>query len=295
MTRRYRFVWVDVFASAPLEGNPLAVFPDARGLSDTEMQSVARETCLSETTFVFPGEEATDRARGFRTRIFAVMGEMPFAGHPTLGTASVLRAERGGDAIALLENVGRIPVTFTPRDGRVFGEMVQVDPTVGAVHDTEEVARALGVDRTELSDEAPVQTISTGNPFAIVPFRRRAVLERLRPDVGRMDDYLGRSDAKFFYLVTRETRDPSAALHARMLFAGGEDPATGSAAGPAAAWMVLHGLARPDAPLLVEQGWEVHRPSRIHARAGLEDGRPVQVRVGGFSVPVIHGELTLGD
>ena len=110
MTRRYPFTWVDVFAKTPLEGNQLAVFPDAHGLTDEEMQSIARETHLSETTFVFPEGDAVDRERGFKTRIFAVAGEMPFAGHPTLGTASVLCAMRGWTEAALALKVGRIPV-----------------------------------------------------------------------------------------------------------------------------------------------------------------------------------------
>ncbi|HYA11043.1 MAG TPA: PhzF family phenazine biosynthesis protein [Thermoplasmata archaeon] len=293
MARKYRFVWLDVFAERPLEGNQLAVFPDARGLTDGEMQSIARETHLSETTFVFPGDPASDRERGFTTRIFAVAGEMPFAGHPTLGTASVLCGLHGLTEVALALKVGRIPVRFSLRDGKPFGEMVQNDPVVGQQHDAKVVAKALNISKGDLDPKRPIQTVSTGVPFAIVPFRSLDVLSRIRPDLSAMDDYLKGTDAKFFYLVAKETVDPSASLHARMLFSGGEDPATGSAAGPAVAWMVLHGWAKPDEPVLIEQGLEVERTSHIHGQVGLREGRPVNVRIGGRCVPVIQGELDL--
>jgi trans-2,3-dihydro-3-hydroxyanthranilate isomerase len=292
MSRTYRFVWVDVFAKTPLEGNQLAVFPDARGLSDDEMQAIARETHLSETTFVFPENEAADLEHGFKTRIFAVFGEMPFAGHPTLGTANVLRARTNSDEVALRLKVGRIPVRFSLREGLPFGEMVQNDPEVGQTHDATAVARALGIAREDLDPMHPIQTVSTGVPFAIVPFRSLATLSRARPSWSSMEEYLQGTDANFFYFVSREAEDPSASAHARMVFAGGDDPATGSAAGPAIAWMVLHGRVKPGQSVVIEQGVEVHRKSLIFARADLRDGRPVNVRVGGYCVPVIQAELT---
>lgn len=293
MPRIYPFVWLDVFATRPLEGNQLAVFPDARGLSDNEMLEIARETHLSETTFVFPEGDATDRARGFRTRIFAVQGEMPFAGHPTLGTAAVLAARRGWPEVALALKVGRIPVTFSDREGRRFGEMAQNDPVIGQSHDSAQVARALGATVDDLDLTHPIQTVSTGVPFAVVPFRSLRALSSLHPVWSRMEEYLRATDASFFYLISRETVDPSASLHARMIFSGGEDPATGSAVGPAVAWSVLHGRVRADETIVVEQGVEVHRVSRMFVRAGLEGGKPVRVRVGGFCAPVIEGQLML--
>jgi len=293
MYRTFQFVWVDVFAKNPLEGNQLAVFPDARGLTDEEMHAIARETHLSETTFVFPADEKTDLDRGFKTRIFAVFGEMPFAGHPTLGTASVLCETKGLTEIALMLKVGRIPVTFSTKDGRPFGEMVQIDPVIGQTHDPSAVAKALRVSVDDLDLARPIQTISTGVPFAIVPFKSLHTLSGARPDWTGMEEYLKGTDASFFYLVSRETSDSSASLHARMVFSGGEDPATGSAAGPAVAWMVLHGLAQPREQVLIEQGLEVRRASQIYASAALREGRPADVRVGGHCVPVIRGELRL--
>jgi trans-2,3-dihydro-3-hydroxyanthranilate isomerase len=293
--RRLKFVWVDVFAENPLEGNQLAVFPDAHGLNDEEMQAIARETHLSETTFVFPERDTSEQEQGIRTRIFTISEELPFAGHPTLGTASVLSELRGSNEIALGLKVGRIPVTFTNRDGRRFGEMVQKDPTIGATHDPNEVAKALGVAVNELDTKYPVQTLSTGAPFAIVPFRSREKLSRFQPNWSMMEAYLKRSDARFFYLISRETVDPSASLHARMIFSSGEDPATGSAAGPAIAWMVLHGLAKARQELIIEQGLEIQRRSHIYGRADLKDGQLADVRVGGHCTRIIDGQLTLSS
>lgn len=293
MTRAFRFVWVDVFAKTPLEGNQLAVFPDARGLTDAEMQAIARETHLSETTFVLPTDEATDRERGFSTRIFAVAFEMPFAGHPTLGTAYVLCRRTGLSEVALSLKAGRIPVRFVEKDGHSYGEMVQNDPTIGRTHDSQAVARALNVSPDDLDPGYPVQTVSTGVPFAIVPLRSLAAIRRVSPNPAAMEEYLATTDAKFFYLISRETVDPAAALHARMIFSGGEDPATGSAAGPAVAWSVLHGLVEPGRTTLIEQGLEIHRTSHIYAAADLRDAVPTNVRVGGHCVEVIRGELAL--
>ncbi|MGD0250383.1 MAG: PhzF family phenazine biosynthesis protein [Thermoplasmata archaeon] len=292
-SRNFPFVWIDVFTKTALEGNQLAVFPDARGLTDEEMQSIARETHLSETTFVFPENEEADRERGFKTRIFAVFGEMPFAGHPTLGTASVLSGVRGRSEIALLLKVGRIPVTFSTKDGHPFGEMVQNDPVMGETHDPKAVAKALKVPRSDLDLTHPIQTVSTGVSFAIVPFKSLDTVSRIRPDPSTMEEYLKGTDAKFFYMISQETIDPSASLHARMIFSGGEDPATGSAAGPAIAWSVLHGLVKPRRQVLIEQGLEVRRTSHLYVRSDLREGKPVDVRVGGHCLPVIRGELTL--
>lgn len=293
--RRWSFVTVDVFTTRPLEGNPLAVVPDAAGLDDAEMLSLAREFNLSETTFVLRREASVERERGIRTRIFSTRAEMPFAGHPTLGTAAVLRQQGAGDDVALELNVGTVPVRFADRGGRPFGEMTQKDPTFGQLHEPAQVAEALGVRVSDLDPELPVQTVSTGVPFAIVPFARLATLQQWAPEWGRMDRYLRGTDAQYFYAVCRETVDRAAQLHARMIFYGGEDPATGSAAGPATAWLVRYGRAASGAPLEIEQGIEAHRASRLSARADLTDGRVTNVRVGGFVVPVTTGEIRLGE
>jgi trans-2,3-dihydro-3-hydroxyanthranilate isomerase len=292
--RRFQYVQADVFTSRPLEGNAVIVVTDARGFSDPEMQALARETNLSETTFVFPRDAATERERGRRVRIFTTQEELPFAGHPTLGTATVLRGTTNADLVELDLNVGKIPVRFTTSaDGQVFGEMQQRDPEFGPQHAREDVARASGLKIDDIADDVPIQTVSTGMAFTIVPVRALATMRALRPDLKLASAYLERSGGKFFYYVCRETEDKSARLHARMIFYNGEDPATGSAAGCTAAWMVAHGVVEPEQSALIEQGIEMKRPSRIFVRAGREGDRVVTVRVGGNSVEVMRGEMFL--
>jgi trans-2,3-dihydro-3-hydroxyanthranilate isomerase len=291
--RRFSFVQYDVFSSRPFEGNALAVFPDGRGLSDQQMQALAREMNLAETTFVLPRDPAIERERGVRVRIFTVQEELPFAGHPTLGTAFALRGSTGAAEVSLELNLGKVPVGFTEKAGEpVFGEMTQAEPKFGLIHDRETVVRATSLRDGDIDPSLPIQTISTGLQFTIVPLRGLDVIRRLQVDLARVTEYLQQSGGKFFYFVTRETVDPSARLHARMLFYGGEDPATGSAAGCATAWMVAHGVAQPDERVLIEQGVEMLRPSRIFGRASRLDDRVVNVRVGGNAVEVLRGEVS---
>jgi trans-2,3-dihydro-3-hydroxyanthranilate isomerase len=291
--RNFPFVQFDVFSSRPFEGNSLAIFSDGRGLSDQEMQIIAREMNLSETTFILPRDPATERERGVRVRIFTTQEELPFAGHPTLGTAFALRGASGAAAVALELNVGKVPVRFEEISGQpVFGEMTQVEPKFGLIHDRETVVRATSLRDGDVDPSLPIQTISTGVPFTIVPLRGLESMLRLQVDMKRSSEYLRQSNGgMFFYFVTRETVDPHARLHARMMFYGGEDPATGSAAGCATAWMVAHGVAQPDERVLIEQGIEMLRPSRIFVRASRLDDRVVNVRVGGNAVQVLRGEV----
>ncbi|MGA2696961.1 MAG: PhzF family phenazine biosynthesis protein [Terriglobales bacterium] len=290
--RRYAFTQVDVFTSTPFEGNSLAVFTDGRGLSDAEMQTIAREMNLSETTFVLPRDAAVERESGVRVRVFTVMEELPFAGHPTLGTAFVLRGNGTMNEIALDLKAGKIPVQFEQPEGKpVFGEMTQRPAEFGVVHDREAVARAAGLHDGDIDPSLPIQTVSTGVAFTIVPLRGLDIARKLRIDVPSSVAYLERTGGKFFYFVTRETVDPSACLHARMMFYNGEDPATGSAAGCATAWMVAYGVAQPDERVMIEQGVEMLRPSKIFVRASRKDDRVVNVRVGGNVVEVLRGEI----
>ena len=297
--RRLQFVQVDVFTSVALEGNQLAVFADGSSLSDDEMQAIARETNLSETTFILPRDAATERERGVRVRIFTTTEELPFAGHPTLGTAMVIRnsAKTNGaesaDEIALDLNVGRIPVRFSTRDGLPFGMMTQRDPEFKKKHSREDVARAAGLAVEDIADDLPIQTVSTGNAFAIVPLKSLATLQKLSPSWASMKTYLEKSDAKFFYFVSRETVNPEATLQSRMIFYNGEDPATGSAAGPCAAWAVQYGVVPPEKQVLMEQGVEMKRRSRIFFSAGRNGDKIVNVRVGGHAVEVVRGEFIL--
>lgn len=293
-TRRLAMAQWDVFSSRPLEGNSLAVFLDGRGLTDAEMQSIAREMNLSETTFILPRDAAAEREHGIRVRIFTVQEELPFAGHPTLGTAFALRGQGGAEQIVLDLNVGKVPVHFEDKTGEpAFGEMTQIDPTFGMQHDREAVARATGLRVQDFDDSLPIETISTGMSFTVTPLKSLAVIQNLQIDLRGAAEYLEKTSGKFFYFVVREAVDRDARLHARMLFYNGEDPATGSAAGCSAAWMVAHGVAMPEERVLIEQGVEMKRPSRIFVRASRRDNRVVNVRVGGHSIEIMRGEVYL--
>jgi trans-2,3-dihydro-3-hydroxyanthranilate isomerase len=292
--RRFAMSQWDVFSSRRLEGNSLAVFSDGRGLTDEEMQAIAKETNLSETTFILPRDSETERERGVRVRIFTVQEELPFAGHPTLGTAFALRGTTRASEVPLELNVGKVPVRFDDApDQPPFGEMTQVDPVFGIQHDREAIAHAIGLSVGDLDPSLPVETVSTGLAYAIVPLKSLAVIQKLKRNPPSADEYLQKTSSKFLYFVTRETVDPAARLHARMLFYNGEDPATGSAAGTAAAWMVAHRVAAPDERVLIEQGLEMRRPSRIFVRASRHDNRIVNVRVGGNAIEVMRGEVFL--
>ncbi len=292
--RKFSFVQLDVFTSRPLEGNPLAVFSDARGLSDDEMQKLARETNLSETTYILPRDADVEQQQGHKVRIFTVNEELPFAGHPTLGTAWYLRQHSISDEVILDLKVGKIPVRFEQRNGLLFGEMRQAEPKFGQIHEHAAVAKVLGVAVTELDESLPVQTVSTGMPFTMVPFRSLATLTKLNVSWHQMAPYLASiGKPAFFYFVCRETVDPNATLHARMIFYNGEDPATGSAAGCCAAWSVRHGVLPPEAQGLIEQGMETQRPSFLYIRAGRSGDAVTNVRVGGHVVQVVDGEVTM--
>ena len=292
--RTFDLVQVDVFTRLPLEGNQLAVFPDARGLTDSEMQKLARETNLSETTFVFPRDAEIEQHEGHEVRIFTVNEELPFAGHPTLGTAWCLHQQSPADEIVLDLKVGKVPVRFEQRDGGLFGEMRQVDPMFGPTHSHADVAKVLGVPVSELDDTLPIQTVSTGMSFTMVPFRSLKTLQNLTVSWQQMAAYLQPIAANsFFYMVCREAMLKDATLHARMIFYNGEDPATGSAAGCCAAWAVRNGVLAPGAQGMIEQGIETRRPSYLYIRADKPGAAATNVRVGGYVVKIINGKVTM--
>jgi trans-2,3-dihydro-3-hydroxyanthranilate isomerase len=292
--RRYPYVLLDVFTHHALEGNQLAVITDATGLSDGEMQALAKETNLSETTFVFPRSAEIEREQGVRVRIFTTQEELPFAGHPTLGTAWCLWQQRGGAKVELDLKVGKIPVTFaTGGDGLPVGEMRQRDPEFGEVYGIDVVAKATGVPPDSFDPTVPIQTVSTGTPFTIVALKSLAAMKELRVDQKSASEFTGKHDSRFFYFVSRETETPGATLHARMQFYNGEDPATGSAAGCCAAWAVQHGVLANDEQGLIEQGLEIGRPSFIQIRGRKTALGVTDVRVGGGVVEIARGEFVL--
>ncbi len=299
---------LDVFAERALEGNPLAVFHDGRGLSDEQMQALARETNLSETTFVLPSEDPeNDRREGVRVRIFTTQEELPFAGHPTLGTATWLRLEhpplRGAETVTLRLNAGPIPVRFSPdtQPGHpgVYGEMRQRNPEFGPVYAAAEVARVLGVPATDLLPGYEPQTVSTGNPFCIVALRSVEALGRLAIPQTEAQPWLRERGIRWFYCLAPEApasgAGEPAVWRARMQWYGGEDPATGSAAGPGIAWLVRMGLAASATPVILRQGVEMGRPSRLTVQATYTDRGMTNTFVGGRTVPVASGRFSLPD
>jgi trans-2,3-dihydro-3-hydroxyanthranilate isomerase len=302
--RTYEFVQLDVFTQTPLAGNPLAIFPDARELTDAEMHALAREMNLSETTFILPRDVATEAREGKKVRIFTVEAELPFAGHPTLGTALYLYASKSKKPaeIALDLKAGKIPVRFTASsenaggdrvDGQVFGEMRQRDPEFGTPLSRDDVARVIGIAVNEIPSEWPIQPVSTGLTFTIVPFRNRHTLSDLKFSYIQAAEFLRNSSANFFYFLCPERREGRLEARARMFFYGGEDPATGSAAGCAASWMVQHGVANSDEQVVIRQGIECRRPSEMHVRAARERERVTNVHVGGYAVEILRGTVIL--
>src|SRR6266853_1927557 len=306
--RTYEFVQLDVFTQTALTGNPLAIFIDARGLDDDEMQALAREMNLSETTFILPRDATREAREGKKVRIFTVVEELPFAGHPTLGTALYLYASesalgsRKSAEITLDLKAGKIPVRFTGQaenaghnrvDARVFGEMRQRDPEFGPIFSGAEIARVIGVATDEIAEEWPVQSVSTGLTFTIVPLRNPDTLANLNFAYAPAEEFLKERGGKFFYFLCPERRQNGLEVRARMFFYGGEDPATGSAAGCGASWMVQHKIADSDEQVVIRQGGAIRRPSEMYVRATRDGERVTNVRVGGYAVEVLRGTVRL--
>lgn len=298
------YVIVDVFTTTALKGNPLAVVMNTVGLSSERMQAIAREFNLSETTFVERRPAAVEQEEGVRVRIFTTQEELPFAGHPTLATASVLKLHAPqtlrGDTVTLALNVGRVPVRFSSES--LFGEMTQRDPEFGAELDRSEVARLTGLALEDLDSALPPQIVSTGTAFAIVALVSVDSLARLKVSQPEATAWLRARGARWFYVLAPAARVSGAAplWRARMQFNGGEDPATGSAAGCAISYLVMRGAVAPGERIALHQGIEMGRPSEIFLSAnvrnehkGTESATVTDVRVAGSTVLVAQGRLFL--
>ena len=294
---------VDVFTTEPLAGNPLAVVMNTCGLTAPRMQAIAREFNLSETTFVERRPAAVERAEGVRVRIFTTLEELRFAGHPTLGTASVLRMTAPetveGDLLVLALNVGPVRVRFEPGSGRtteLFAEMTQRDPEFGAELDPEVVARLTGLAADDLDPALPPQVVSTGTAFAIVVLRSQAALGRLKVDHDAATAWLREREARWFYVLAPDHdlgQYGTNCYRARMQFYGGEDPATGSAAGCAIAYLVSRAAVASGTRVHLRQGVEIGRPSDLFLSARRESAKVTDVRVAGSTVLVAKGQLFL--
>jgi trans-2,3-dihydro-3-hydroxyanthranilate isomerase len=281
----FDFIQVDVFSQTPLEGNPLAVFPAAEGISDQQMQDIARELNHSETTFVLPAAAGGDA----RVRIFGQNAELPFAGHPTLGSAFVMAMTRPGKtALVLEEKVGPIPVTIERRADGVFVEMTQNEPVFGAKADPKMLADAMGFNVDEIDSRYAPQMVSTGSNFLIVPLKSVSTLAKLTLGHQLPPEQRAVFGSGAYYVVTGESQ-----VESRMMGATSEDPATGSAVGCATAFLVQNGIRKPDERIAIHQGRFVNRPSILYVRAGMANGKATKVRVGGYVVEVMRGKFTV--
>jgi trans-2,3-dihydro-3-hydroxyanthranilate isomerase len=297
MSNRYAYTIVDVFTRRRFGGNQLAVFTDARGMTDDEMQSIAIELKFSESTFVLPPEDARSDAR---VRIFTPGRELPFAGHPTVGTAFVLGCQRHRRELRLELGVGPIDVRADAGDGE-FGSALMEQPIPrfeACSAEPAEVAAMLRLDLADLHPTLPIRWGSAGVPFLYVPLASLAAVKRASGDLDLLRSFFGDHDHPCTYLFALETVEPGSASHGRMfaltLGSGvNEDPATGGAAGPLAGYLVLQ-RAVPPGKMVLEQGYEMGRPSQIEAIVNTNytsDDVLSRVAIGGGVVKVAEGTL----
>ncbi|HML03159.1 MAG TPA: PhzF family phenazine biosynthesis protein [Candidatus Bathyarchaeia archaeon] len=288
------FYVIDVFAEKKFAGNQLAVYRSAGMLSGEEMQKIAKEMHFSETIFILSEKQ---KDGGYDVRIFSPEKEMPFAGHPTLGTAFVIQQEiikQKVDEVGLNLKVGQIPVSFNYKDNRpdtLF--MKQVPPTFGRTVDPKTVSEVLGIDVDDIDSRFPVEEVSTGLPFLIVPLKTLDAVKRARTNRDEYLKLIEGLDAKAILLFCPETYSEDNDLNARMFgdyFGIAEDPASGSANGCLAGYLVKHRFFGKDRiDLRVEQGYEIGRPSLLLLKA--ENKPKWKVLVGGRALMVAKGEL----
>ena len=294
MTNRIFYI-VDVFAERKYAGNQLAVFRDTKGLSDAEMQQIAKEMHFSETTFILSEEK---RDGGYDVRIFTPEHEIPFAGHPTLGTAYVIQQEvikEPVEQVILNLKVGQIPVSFKYSGKEVdIMWMNQKAPEFGRIFGLETISEILCLDRKEHDDRSPIQEVSTGTPFIMVPLRTLNAVKQARIDRDRYFELIKESEAKAILIFCPETYAKENQLNVRVFadyYGVPEDPATGSANGCLAGYLVKHryfGKDRID--IRVEQGYEIGRPSLLLLRAEDKENE-IDVFVGGKVVMIAKGEF----
>lgn len=303
--RSLKFYQADVFTSEPFGGNPVAVFPDADGLSDDQLQQIAREMNLSETVFVFP---PTDPAAVVRLRIFTPTQELPFAGHPVIGAfyllAQIGRVPLTRAVTGLLYecNIGLFPVELHAEGGAIqYVVMSQPKPEfLGPVNSADysyKLASALGLPKYVVAEaKSPIEVVSTGLPVLILPIRTLTSVRSIRPDASAITDLCGRVGANGIMVFTTVTVEPDSTVHTRM-FAPAigilEDPATGSASGALGAYLVQNRIVEVGATteIVSEQGYEIGRPSRILIQVDSADGVIQTVKVGGECVTVVEGLL----
>ena len=288
---RLSYYIADVFAEKKFAGNQLAVFRNAGKLSSEEMQAIARETNYSETTFILSDKP---RDGGFDVRIFTPKEEVPFAGHPTLGTAYIIHDEilQGKTNVVILNlKVGRIPVAFS-QDGYCW--MKQIPPTFGQQYKPAALAHILDLEDSDVDDRFPIEEVSTGLPFFIVPLKNIAALKKARVDKEKYFDFIKNATAKGILVFCPETHEPQNDISVRVFvdyYGVPEDPATGSGNGCLAGYLVKHRyFGKETIDLRAEQGYEIGRPSLLLLRAEGQDDN-INISVGGKSIIVARGEF----
>jgi trans-2,3-dihydro-3-hydroxyanthranilate isomerase len=295
MSKGRIFYIVDVFAEKKYAGNQLAVVRDAAGLSDSEMQNITKEMNYSETTFSLSGDRING---GYDVRIFTPAQEVPFAGHPTLGTAYVIQQEiikEPIEKIILNLKVGRIPVTFnyTGKEKNVL-RMKQIEPTFGQIIEPEQISDVLGINTSDIDERFPVQEVSTGMFFIIVPLKTLDAVKRAKIDKNKYFKLIKDRQTKAILVFCPETYSQENDLNVRVFvdyYGIPEDPATGSGNGCLAGYLVKHRyFGKDQIDIRTEQGYEIARPSLLYLRAEKKEGR-IDISVGGKVVMVAKGEL----
>lgn len=290
----FSFYLVDVFAEEKYAGNQLAVIRSAGELSDVQMQKVATEMHFSETTFVLSDEK---RNGGYDVRIFTPTMELPFAGHPILGTAYVIRhciVDETINNIVLNLKVGQIPVTFEKtKEGQEILWMKQMSPAFGGTFDAAEISHVLNLDANDIDNRYPVQEVSTGLPFVIIPLKTLNALKRVRIDKDKHLELTKDTQAEILVFCP-QTYKKENSLNVRVFvdsYGIPEDPATGSANGCLAGYLShYHYFGGDMVNIRVEQGYEIGRPSLLRLKAENREGK-IHVRVGGEVFMVASGEL----
>lgn len=291
-----RFYIVDVFAESRLAGNQLAVFRDCANLSTEKMQKIAQEMHYSETTFVTSEEP---RNGGYDVRVFTPAFELPFAGHPTLGTAYIVQSQiigRPVEKVVLNMKVGQIPVTFSYKGGAPDELwMRQKSPSFGKTFTRARLANVLGLGTSEIDPEYPIEVVNTGVPFIIVPLTGLKAIKRIRVDQQRLAELFDETDSSVILVFTEETYSKENDLNVRVLGLSSnipEDPATGSGNGCLAAYLVRHRyFGKDEIDVKVEQGYEVNRKSLLLLRASAKPAG-IEVNVGGRVQFIARGEFS---